>query len=279
VGVLYEFGRFVLAKLLVSSDDRTERDSQEVPSHSMTFDYEKFYEPKPPDPAWDGERSNRWNRLDAVVKAEHVAELLKRGQVGWERLSVLDVGCGDGRVLTELAHHGFGPELVGVEVSETAARMARDHTEITRVVTFDGVRLPFADSSFPLAIAMHVLEHVADPLALLQEIRRVTKAFVVIEVPLESNLAARRPRAVALSRSVGHIQRFSRSDVQRLIADAGLTTVSELTDPLSRELRALHDGRVRGSTKWAVRSALTLLPHRERLMTVHYAALAVKRDQ
>jgi SAM-dependent methyltransferase len=189
----------------------------------------------------------------------------------------LEVGCGDGQVLTELAHRGFGPELVGIEVSETAASMARDHAEITRVATFDGERLPFPDASFPLVLATHVLEHVTDPLTLLQEMRRVATSFVVIEVPLESNLAARRPRAVALSRRVGHIQRFGRSDVRRLIAEAGLTRVAELTDPLPRRLRAFHDGRARGTAKWAVRSALLLLPKGERLMTVHYAALGVKR--
>lgn len=245
----------------------------------MTFDYEKYYEPKPLEHGWDAERACRWNQLSAVVKADHITELFNRANTGMEGLSVLDVGCGDGQVLSQLSDRGFGPELVGVEVSETAAQMARDHAEITTVVTFDGARLPFPDSSFSLAIATHVVEHVPNPLALLQEMRRVTSSFVVIEVPLESNLAALRPRAVALSRSVGHIQRFSRSDVQRLIADAGLTRVSELTDPLSRALRAAHDGRVRGTTKWAVRSALELLPYGERLMTVHYAALAVKRGQ
>jgi SAM-dependent methyltransferase len=217
--------------------------------------------------------------MNAVIKADHVVRLFNRGEAGAATVSVLEVGCGDGQVLTELARRGFGPELVGVEVSETAATMARDRPEITRMATFDGERLPFPDASFPLVLATHVLEHVSEPLALLHEMRRVATRFVLIEVPLESNLAARRPRAVALSRHVGHIQRFSRSDVRRLIADAGLTTLSELTDPLPRRLRAFHDGRVRGTAKWAVRSALLLLPKGERLMTVHYAALAVKRDQ
>ena len=167
--------------------------------------------------------------------------------------------------------------LVGVEVSETAAHMARDQAGITRVMTFDGARLPFPDSSFPLVLATHVLEHVTDPRGLLEEMRRVAASYVVIEVPLEQNLAARRPRAVALSQQVGHIQRFSRSDVQHLIAEAGLTRASELTDPLPRKLRAFHDGRVRGTTKWAVRSGVARLPKGERLMTVHYAALAMKR--
>ena len=242
----------------------------------MTFDYENYYHPKQPVRGWDGERSIRWHQLNAVVKADHVVHLLKAAEPGVQTPSVLEVGCGDGEVLTELAHRGFGPELVGIEVSETAASMARSHPEITRVATFDGERLPFPDASFPLVLATHVLEHVADPLTLLKEMRRVATSFVVIEVPLESNLAARRPRAVALSQHVGHIQRFGRSDVRRLIADAGLIRIGELTDPLPRQLRAFHDGRVRGTAKWAVRSALLMLPNSERLMTVHYAALAVK---
>lgn len=245
----------------------------------MTFDYERYYEPKPLEGGWDAERSGRWTQLNALVKVDHVVDLFRRARTGVEGLSVLDVGCGDGQFLSELAHHGFGPELVGAEISETAAELARKHPEIARVVTFDGVALPFPDSSFPLVIATHVLEHVPHPLALLEEMRRVTRSFVVIEVPLESNPAARRPRAVALAQSVGHIQRFSKSDVQRLIADAGLTRVSELTDPLPREMRALHDGRVRGTAKWAVRSALVRLPRGERLMTVHYAALAARRGE
>jgi SAM-dependent methyltransferase len=242
----------------------------------MTFDYESYYQPKRPERGWDGERSSRWIQLNAVVKADHVVRLLRRADAGAERLSVLEVGCGDGQVLTELARLGFGPELVGVEVSETAARIARDRGEITRVVTFDGARLPFPDCSFPLVVATHVLEHVMDPLSLLEEMRRVATSFVVIEVPLEDNLAARRPRAVALSRQVGHIQRFSKSNIKQLISEAGLTRVSELTDPLPRKLRAFHDGRVLGTTKWAIRSALMLFPNGEQLLTVHYAALSVK---
>src|SRR5215472_9688054 len=145
----------------------------------MAFDYERYYESDPADDGWDPERAHRWNQLNAVVKADHVVELFKRAQAGVENLSVLDVGCGDGQVLSQLAHHGFGPELVGLEVSETGAGVARRQAEITRVVTFDGVQLPFPDSSFALVLAIHVLEHVPNPLALLQEMRRVARSLVV----------------------------------------------------------------------------------------------------
>lgn len=244
----------------------------------MAFDYEQYHAPGDEPHGWDAERSHRWNQLNAAVKADHVLELFKLAHTEVEGVSVLDVGCGDGQVLARLAEYGFGPELVGVEVSETGANLARHQAGISRVATFDGARLPFSDASFSLVLATHVLEHVTDPLGLLLEMRRVAKTFVVVEVPLEDNLAARRPRAVARSRGVGHVQRFSKSDVQRLIADAGLTRTCDLVDPLSRELRSLLDGGARGTAKWAARSVLGLLPHGERLMTVHYAALAGRQD-
>lgn len=241
----------------------------------MGFDYDRYHEPAADD-GWTPERSERWSRLNSAVKAEHVRELFQRAHLATEKLSLLDVGCGDGQVLARLAEHGFGPELVGVEVSGAGARLAQRHAEVSRVLTFDGERLPFPDSSFDAVLATHVLEHVANPLGLLNEMRRVAESFVVIEVPLEDNISARRPKAVERSRGVGHIQRFSKADARRLISDAGLTSVANLTDPLSRELRVLLDGPARGTVKWTVRSALAMLPLGERLMTVHYAVLARK---
>jgi SAM-dependent methyltransferase len=243
----------------------------------MAIDYERYYEPKPAEGGWDGERSDAWHQLGAVLKADHVVELLDRAQRAQDRRpSVLEVGCGSGEVLAELGRRGFGPELVGVEVSKTAAEMARGKPGVTDVAVFDGGRLPFGDGAFTLVLATHVLEHVSDPAALLAEMARVSSGLVVVEVPLEDNLSARRPHARALSRHVGHVQRFSRADVHRLIAGAGLNRLTEMRDALPRRVLAFHDGRTRGTLKWIVRSGVSGLPFGDRLVTTHFAALAQK---
>jgi SAM-dependent methyltransferase len=235
-------------------------------------DYEAYYRSRP---GVDGDRAARWRELSAVIKADHIGALMRRS--GREApAGILEVGCGDGAVLSAMRRHAPGARLVGAEISHTAADLARRRPEIAEVHTFDaGSPLPFDDGAFGLVFATHVLEHVDDPLASLRELARVSGALVCVEVPLEANVAARRGRAVTRSTAVGHVQRFSRADVRALIAGAGLTRLADLVDPLPRSVRVFQDGPALGTAKWAVRSLLALPPGLgERVMTVHYAALA-----
>jgi SAM-dependent methyltransferase len=235
-------------------------------------DYEAYYRSRP---GVDGDRSARWRELSAVIKADHIGALMRRS--GQEApAAMLEVGCGDGAVLSAMRRHAPAARLVGAEISHTAADLARRRPEIAEVHTFDaGSPLPFADGAFGLVFATHVLEHVDDPLGSLRELARVSGGLVCVEVPLEANVAARRGQAVSRSNAVGHVQRFSRADMRTLIADAGLTRLADLVDPLPRSVRVFQDGPALGTAKWAVRSLLAVPPGLgERVMTVHYAALA-----
>jgi SAM-dependent methyltransferase len=186
---------------------------------------------------------------------------------------VCEVGCGDGALLAELAGRGYGGAHVGYEVSPEAARIAAQRPEL-RVASFDGERLPEADGAFDLGVLSHVLEHVPDPVALLRETARVCRE-VVVEVPLEDNLSARRPAKVAEAQRIGHIQRFSRGDVHRIAGEAGLRVQRELSDALPLEVHRFDGG---GRAKWAVRAGTLRVapPVARRLFTVHHAALLVR---
>jgi SAM-dependent methyltransferase len=235
-------------------------------------DYEAYYRSRP---GVDGGRSARWRELSAVIKADHIGALMRRtGQAA--PAAMLEVGCGDGAVLSAMRRHAPQARLVGAEISHSAADLARQRPDVAAVHTFDvGAPLPFADGEFPLVFATHVLEHVDDPLGSLRELARVSSALVCVEVPLEANLAARRGQAVSRSRAAGHVQRFSRGNMRALIAEAGLSRLADLVDPLPRSVRVFQDGPALGTAKWAIRGLLALPPGLgERLMTVHYAALA-----
>jgi SAM-dependent methyltransferase len=220
----------------------------------------------------------RWRALGAVGKADHVLALC--AQAGIEPRRTLEVGCGDGALLCELHERGFGGRLSGLEISDAAVAIARERPQIDSVERYDGRRLPQADGSEDLGVLSHVLEHVPDPVALLREVSRVCGA-VLVEVPLEANVSARRAGKREHAAEVGHLQRLDRAAMRSMVARAGLSIACELEDPLPLSVHRFFatsaSARVLATTKWAVRSGL----HRaapdlaRRLFTVHYACLCL----
>jgi SAM-dependent methyltransferase len=220
----------------------------------------------------------RWRALGARRKADHVIALCVRA--GIAPASTLEVGCGDGALLRELHRRSFGGRLSGVEISAAAVALARARREIEVVALYDGRQLPFAAGAHDLGVLSHVLEHVPDPAALLAEVARVCRA-VLVEVPLEANLSARRAGKREQSAEVGHLQRLDRAAARRIVAEGGLSIVCELDDPLPLAVHAFFtttpSARARATAKWALRSGLHRLAPSlaRRLFTVHYASLCL----
>ena len=94
------------------------------------------------------------------------------------RDTVLDVGCGTGAALRDLVPLvGRGGRLAGVDPSRTVLAAARRFCRGTGINLHhgDGTKLPFTDDGFDVTLAMTVLLHVADPLAVVREMTRVTR--------------------------------------------------------------------------------------------------------
>lgn len=89
--------------------------------------------------------------------------------------SVLDVGCGSGYVLAELAaeHAVTGIDIVD---SRPADLPPFDFAR------YDGVHLPFPDRSFDVVLLVFVLHHVPNALKpqLFDEVRRVARRHIVV---------------------------------------------------------------------------------------------------
>lgn len=213
-------------------------------------------------------RLGEWRALGARIKAGHIRTL-----VPFPVDSIVEIGCGDGALLSELA--GLAPVLDGFEIVEPAVGKARSRGVARRVELFNGVDLDVADDAYSIAILSHVVEHIADPLPVLREAARVAP-WVLVEVPLEDNRSARRPAKRAQAARIGHVQFFSRESLHALLSSADLEVVESLSDPLPREHHAFFSPGVRTSLKSALRRALWRIAPRaaERLFTVHYAVLA-----
>jgi SAM-dependent methyltransferase len=89
--------------------------------------------------------------------------------------SLLDVGSGTGALLARLRRDGHRGELCALDSSPAALEAASRIPDV-RVVLGDAGELPFEDGEFDVVTAVHMLYHVADPLAALRQAWRVLRA-------------------------------------------------------------------------------------------------------
>ena len=86
-------------------------------------------------------------------------------------LLTLDVGCGEGRLLRDLARRGH--RVVGLDAAPTMARSAHEASPDLSVVQGDAAALPFADGAADLVVAFMSLQDVDDMNRAVREIGRV----------------------------------------------------------------------------------------------------------
>lgn len=146
-----------------------------------------------------------WRRLGAADKSRNLAALL--GGDAANIVSVLEVGCVTGAVLQAVKQAGIGQTHVGVDMASPD-----DHRDPAAagldLRVYDGVRLPFADDSFDLVYASHVLEHVPDERGFLAELARVARKLIYIEVPCEI-IARTSQAALQTTLNIGHINAYT----------------------------------------------------------------------
>jgi ubiquinone/menaquinone biosynthesis C-methylase UbiE len=144
-----------------------------------------------------------FSAVDGAAEPRRLIEFLERSAIGLAAMKhymavahslrqpsalVLDLGCGAGHDLTELAD--FGIACVGADPSSVMLNTASTRTDSPLVRAY-GERLPFADSVFAGCWIERVLMHVADPTAVITEVVRCVQpgGLLTIFEPDWSSLA------------------------------------------------------------------------------------------
>jgi SAM-dependent methyltransferase len=89
--------------------------------------------------------------------------------------TVLDVGCGPGVLTTELAARVGAEAVTAVDPSEPFVDAVGSRVPGATVERASAESLPFLDNEFDAALAQLVVHFMADPVAGLEEMRRVTR--------------------------------------------------------------------------------------------------------
>ena len=117
--------------------------------------------------------------------ADSAAYLLAHLRAG---MDLLDVGCGPASITADLAERVAPGRVVGLDAAAGALEAARATlrerglSEQVEVTSGDVMALPFEDASFDVVHAHQVLQHLADPVGALAEMRRVTRPGGIVAV-------------------------------------------------------------------------------------------------
>jgi ubiquinone/menaquinone biosynthesis C-methylase UbiE len=127
----------------------------------------------------------------------------------------LDVGCGGGAMLVDASKLG---DVVGMDLSEHALKRARARG-VRALVMSEAAEVPLAAGSCSAVLALDVIEHHAQPEALLKEISRVLVPHgrLIVTVPAYQWMWSYADDVL------GHYRRYTRPRLAQELSSAGFT--------------------------------------------------------
>jgi 2-polyprenyl-3-methyl-5-hydroxy-6-metoxy-1,4-benzoquinol methylase len=101
---------------------------------------------------------------------EDIIALIPRGAK-----RILDVGCGFGLMGKKLKEKNGAVEIVGFEVEEKAAEVARKNVDTLIIGDVEEIKLPYENGYFDCLVYGEVLEHLKNPWKVMKEHTRYLK--------------------------------------------------------------------------------------------------------
>lgn len=159
---------------------------------------------------YDSEADHWW----LASRRRMVVDWIEQRYPGRRDLQILDVGCGTGMMLVDMARLG---NAQGIDASDEALGFCR-RRGLTSVQKGNVARLPFADDSFDVLTGVDILEHIDDDAGALREWGRVLKpgGRLFLFVPAHQWLWSLQDEIS------GHRRRYTMRRLRRVVQDAGL---------------------------------------------------------
>ena len=172
-------------------------------------EYEQYYNGKDIDEIQHKLRKrNDWKTYTSVLD-----DLLKGdNQID----NVIDVGCGIGNFLLELVSKKKFTTIVGMDFLKETMKIAHEKKQYFGTVDFvqgNLLNMPFKERSFDLTVCVNVLHHVhkEDFPKALEELTRITKNYLMVEIRNRDNLLGFYYENISLRRKYKNLPQYTMS--------------------------------------------------------------------
>lgn len=141
---------------------------------------------------------------------------------------VVDVGCGAGGASMFCAKQGASVRFIDLDaqkVAEAKRRLDQVSSGEHIGIVSDSALLPLQDDLASKIIAMEMLEHVHDPVAVMKELVRIGRpgAMYLISVPdAKGELLQKKIADPAHFEEPNHVQIFTSVELEQLVVESGL---------------------------------------------------------
>ena len=215
-----------------------------------------------------------WSKPEAAANLEKsYASLTSQHQRSWTLSNlppspsdnVLDLGCGPGFLLADLASRSASAH--GCDPSEAFLALARARCgSAASVCACDGTTIPFDDETFDKVYVVQVLLYCEDPLAIINECRRVLKvggSLCLVETDW-NGLVCSAPQALfeeVKKVCIGtFLDPYMGSKLTGLLRKTGAFTINKV----STFLMESHDDENSGEGNWTTNWVFTTAPRKVR---------------
>lgn len=196
--------------------------------------------------AWNDEMIRRYDpakyyqfsiiRILEHARFRHILNTLKRYS---GRGRFLEIGCGHGFMLAEVAKSGIFSFCLGADISLPSLLEARQRVGASRLAMGDGGALAFRADAFDAVCLTEVIEHVPDQVAVLREASRMLAPGGILVVTAPNEALINRLKAVVYGLKLDrllfwsykpsqrmdeewHLHAMSRANLAKIVSAAGL---------------------------------------------------------
>lgn len=150
-----------------------------------------------------------------------------------ENKSVLDIGCGSGRISFKLAKKGA--KVTGIDYSNSMIELAKKHQLQLKNNDVEFKCCNFMDNfpenvSYDISIALGVFDYIEDPVPFLSKVNKITKNKIIASYP--AKFAIQSPlRKIWLMKRKCPVFFYTKNSLNKIYSRAGIKKLKIITVP------------------------------------------------